>query len=111
MSTPVSGGLVGMVGWDKRNGRVGRILQEDPLSPSGAFRATLGASVAALIDDLPHDGAVLLTLYAIDDHDDAEQADMAGSVFRDAIAAKIIELVNEPAGSHDLFRMGPYRNG
>ena len=79
-------------------------------SLSTAFDMTIRPFVEMLLEKLPREEAVLLTLYAIDDLDEAEQAEIAGSVYPDGMAAKVIELLREEAGNRDLFSLGPHRD-
>ena len=80
-------------------------------SLSSAFDMTIRPFVDGLLEKLSREEAVLLTLYAIDDLDEAEQAELAGSVYSDGMAAKVIELLREEAGHRDLFPFGPHRDG
>ena len=80
-------------------------------SLSSAFDMTIRPYVNMLFEKLSRQEAVLLTLYAIDDLHETEQAELAGSVYPDAMATKVIELLRAEAGHRDLLPLGPHRDG
>lgn len=78
---------------------------------STAFEMTIRPFVDTLLEKLPREEAVLLTLYAIEDCDEDEQAALAGAIFLDAMAERVIELLRDAAAGRDLFHLGPHRRG
>jgi hypothetical protein len=82
-----------------------------PWSLSSAFEMTIRPFVDELLEKLSRAEAVLLTLYVIDDLEGVEKAELAGSVYKDALAGKVIDILREAAGSRDLLALGSHRIG
>lgn len=80
-------------------------------SISSAFDLMIRPYVDTLLEKLLREEAVLLTLYAIDDLDNAEKAELAGYINSEAMESEVMALIREEAGHGDLFPSGPHRNG
>ncbi len=92
-------------------------LQEGPYddddvgfsSTSGNFEEVLDTVIAGALDELPAHTLLFLSIYTRNDIGDADDPDNIGSISRDAIAAAVLDGVNEAASRRNLDFIGPYR--
>jgi len=92
-------------------------LQEGPYddddvgfgSTSGNFEEVLDTVIAGALNELPAHTLMFLSIYTRNDIGDADDPDHIGSISRDAIAAAVLECVNEAASRRNLDFIGPYR--
>lgn len=71
---------------------------------SSASDSTIAPFLRAAIEALPQQEAVLLTLWAIDDWDQREQAETAGTVNIDAMMTMLRTLLSREASAVDLWK-------
>ncbi|MBS7537329.1 hypothetical protein [Ancylobacter lacus] len=71
---------------------------------SSASDSTIAPFLRTSIDALPPQEAVLLTLWAIDDWDQREQAETAGTVNIDAMMTMLRTLLSREASAVDLWK-------
>ena len=71
---------------------------------SSAFDSTIAPILRAAIEALPQQESVLLTLWAIDDWDEREQTEAAGTVNIDAIMATLRTMLSREASAVDLWK-------
>lgn len=71
---------------------------------SSAFDRTIDPFLHTAIEALPQQEAVLLTLWAIDDWDEREQAQTAGTVNIDAMMATLRTMLSREASVVDLWK-------
>lgn len=71
---------------------------------SSAFDSTIAPFLRAAVEALPRQEAVLLTLWAIDDWDEREQAEAAGTVNIDAMMTTLCTLLSREASAVDLWK-------
>ena len=90
-------------------------LQEGPYddddvgfgSTSRNFEEVLGTVIAGALDELPAHTLLFMSIYARNDIGDADDPDNIGSISRDAIAAAVMDGVNEAASRRNLDFIGP----
>lgn len=71
---------------------------------SSAFDSTIAPFLRAAVEALPKQEAVLLTLWAIDDWDEREQAQTAGTVNINAMMATLRTMLSREASAVDLWK-------
>lgn len=71
---------------------------------SSVFDSTIAPFLRAAVEALPRQEAVLLTLWAIDDWDEREQAEAAGTINMDAIMATLRTTLSREASIVDLWK-------
>lgn len=71
---------------------------------STAFDSTIDPFLHTAIEALPQQEAVLLTLWAIDDWDEREQAETAGPINIDAMMTTLRTMLSREASAVDLWK-------
>ena len=92
-------------------------LQEGPYddddvgfsSTSGNFEEVLDTVIAGALDELPAHTLLFLSFYTRNDTGVDDDPDNMGSISRDALAAAVLDGVNEAASRRNLDFIGPYR--
>ncbi|MFG1238169.1 hypothetical protein V5F63_13320 [Xanthobacter autotrophicus DSM 597] len=69
-----------------------------------AFDRTIAPILRAAIEALPQKEAVLLTLWAIDDWDEREQAETVGTINIDAMMTMLRTMLSRKASAVDLWK-------
>ncbi|WP_296699110.1 hypothetical protein [Thiocapsa sp. UBA6158] len=69
-----------------------------------AFDRTIAPFLRAAIEALPQKEAVLLTLWAIDDWDEREQAETVGTINIDAMMTMLRTMLSREASAVDLWK-------
>lgn len=74
---------------------------------TGAWDDVLSKTLKVIIDGVPREAAVFLTILAVGDLDEDEGADLIGSVWAEGIARLLHEQLADEAGSRGLDHLNP----